>query len=79
MKPVKFPEMTATLAEDQPEYQPLPVYMNTRETISCWKLTFRERIKILFTGRLWLRQYNFRRNLQPQLPQTETPFQKAKS
>ena len=30
---------------------------------------------ILFTGRLWLRQLNFGKPLQPQKPFLETPFQ----
>lgn len=78
MQPVKFPQMTATLAEDQPEYLPLPVWQNRVETISQWKLTWRERFKVLFTGRLWLRQYNWGSDLQPQCPQIDTPFLKVK-
>lgn len=75
MKPVEFPEQTVVWAKDQPEYRPLPAYSNERETISCWHLTWRERMTLLVRGRLWLRQMNFGGPLQPQLPQTENPFE----
>ena len=75
MKPVRFPQVNRTLAEDQPEYQPLPVFASPDgEVISCWKLTLWERLKVLLLGRLWLRQYTFNTPLQPQLLQVESPF-----
>jgi hypothetical protein len=78
MIPIKFPQQNVTFAEDQPQYQPLPAYRSSEgEVISCWKLSFRERLKVLFGGRLWLRQYTFRALLQPQLPQVESPFVKG--
>ena len=75
MTPASFNEQTCVLAEDQPEYQPLPVFRNDDEFISCWKLTWMERLRILFTGRLWLRQLHCGNMLQPQLPQVERPFE----
>lgn len=74
MKPVEFPQQTTVWAKNQPPYLPLPAYTNDKETISCWKLTLRERIKLLFGGRLWLRQMNFGEALQPQSPSIDTPF-----
>jgi hypothetical protein len=74
MKPILFPEITTTLALDQPEYQPLPVCVYGERTISCWQLSLWERVKLLFTGRLWLLQLNFRQPLQPQLPAVDCPF-----
>ena len=32
----------------------LPVYQHDHHIISCWKLTFKERIQILFKGIVWL-------------------------
>ncbi len=78
MKPVEFPQCNAVLAKDQPEYQPLPVYRDEFGlVVSCWRLTFWERFKLLFRGRMWLMQLTFGRPLQPQLPQTESPFVNA--
>jgi hypothetical protein len=75
MNPTKFPEQNATLAEDQPEYLPLPVYRAPDGlVVSCWTLTLRERLKLLFTGRLWLMQLTFNEPLQPQSPTVSYPF-----
>jgi hypothetical protein len=74
VKPVEFPEQTIIWAKNQPPYFPLPAYTDEKETISCWKLTLTERIKILLFGRLWLRQMNFGGPLQPQSPTVERPF-----
>jgi len=75
MIPIKFPEQNCTYAKNQKEYLPLPTFKSIDgEVISCWKLTFFERIKLLFTGKLWLRQLTFNQPLQPQSPTTEYPF-----
>lgn len=74
MKPIAFPEQTVVVAENQPPYLPLPAYVDERETVSLWQLTWRERLRVLFTGQLWLRQMNFGAPLQPQAPTTERPF-----
>lgn len=74
MEPIEFPEQTIVWAKNQPPYLPLPAYTNERETISCWRLTWHERVRVLWTGKLWLRQLNFGQALQPQAPSIETPF-----
>ena len=74
MTPLEFPEQTMVWAKNQPPYLPLPAYTDDRETITLWSLTWRERLRVLLTGRLWLRQLNFRAPLQPQRPTVERPF-----
>lgn len=74
MKPLEFSEQTTVWAKNQPPYLPLPAYTDERETITLWGLTWRERLRVLFTGRLWLRQLNFGHALQPQAPSTVSPF-----
>lgn len=74
MKPVTFPDVTVTLAKDQPPYVPLPAFMDEEQTITCWQVSWRERMQLLVTGRLWLAQLNFGRPLQPQLPSVKSPF-----
>lgn len=32
----------------------MPAYRDKTQSISCWKLTFWERVRALFTGRIWL-------------------------
>ncbi len=75
MSPQKFEQQNVTFAENQPEYLPLPAHRSEDGTvISCWKLTLRERIKILFTGKLWFICLTFNQPLQPQLPSVDVPF-----
>lgn len=58
MKPIDFPQSTkvlqrpSTMAES--ECQSLHVWNDGNQCVSCWKATFKERIKILFTGKVWL-------------------------
>ena len=75
MKPVEFPECNVTFAEDQPEYLPLPTFTDGTQTVSCWKMTWWERIKVLITGKIWLMQMNFGQPLQPQLPCVDKPLE----
>lgn len=68
MKPIEFPEQNVVYAKDQPEYQPLPAFKSdapTGEVVSCWKLSFTERLKILFTGKMWLCLLSFNGPLTP--------------
>jgi hypothetical protein len=77
MSPIEFKQMNATLAKDQPQYQPLPVYRADEpegRIISCWKFSIKERLRILFGANLWWSQMTFGKPLQPQLPQLESPF-----
>lgn len=62
MKAVSFKQQTVIIAENQNPYLPLPVVFITGKeghVISCWKLSFKERLKILITGRLWHSQMTF--------------------
>jgi hypothetical protein len=68
MNPIKFPEVNKTYAENQPEYQPIPVYQDPGPdgyVISCWQLSWKERLKILFTGKLWMGLMCFHKPLTP--------------
>ena len=80
MTPIGFPEQNAVLAKDQPQYLPLPVHRELTlpgTVISCWRLTLRERLQVLFTGRLWLSQLTYGSPLQPQRPSIENPFKRG--
>ena len=80
MKAINFPESNKVYAKDQPEYLPLPVYEDNEQggrVFHCWQLTLKERIKVLFTGKLWINVLSFNRPLQPILPMVDCPFQKT--
>lgn len=68
MKPVKFKEQNCTFAKNQPEYLPLPAHKIDEpegRIISCWKLSFIERIRLLINGRLWVSLMSFNKRLTP--------------
>lgn len=74
MKAVKFKEQNVVFAEDQPEYTPLPaLVLNTDDgqVVSCWKLSFRERVRVLFTGRIWMSLLSFGKPLTPSFLSTK--------
>lgn len=73
MKPIKFDGCNVVYAKDQPEYLPLPAHNDGITVTTCWNLTWRDRLKMLFIGRMWLQQMNFGAALQPQRPSADRP------
>ncbi len=66
---------TITFAENQPEYIPLPAHRQPDGTVTTrWRLTWRERLRILLTGDLWLQVLTFNRPLQPVKLDTQCPI-----
>ena len=73
---IEFSEQTIIIAKDQPQYQPLPAHRFNDETgriACCWKLTWRERLSVLFSGVIWHQILTFNQSLQPQLLTVEKP------
>lgn len=59
-------------AKDQPEYIPLPAYKWKDGTVvSRWKLSWKERLQILFSGNLFLAIKTYNNPLQPVLISSE--------
>lgn len=58
MKPIQFPEQTIVLRKPanmtDEECASLPVFTDGEQVISCWALTWRERFRVLVSGRVWL-------------------------
>lgn len=76
MTSVEFPEVNTVFAKDQPEYQALHACVSGHPdgcTAFCYRLTFWERIKLLFTGRLWFEQLTFHQPFQPVRPAVNKP------
>lgn len=78
MQPIKFNLQNITFAEDQEEYLPLPAFVDysrlDKPVISCWQLTWKERVQLLFTGKIWMSQLIFEGPLQPQMLHVECPI-----
>lgn len=53
-------------AKSQPQYKPLPARVDSKgAAITCWQLTWRERLSILLRGRFYLTILTFNKPLQP--------------
>jgi len=53
-KPINFQESNITLKPARPQDGELPIYLDNGNSLSCWKLSFNERIKALLFGRIWV-------------------------
>jgi len=77
MKPIKFDGCNRNWGNGQDEYNTLygQALNDVQGTnLFCWKLTKWERIKLLFTGKLWHQVLTFNQPLQPQMLSTEKPL-----
>lgn len=77
MNLIEFPEQTTVIAREHKEYRPIPAHRfagDERGRIAfCWKLTLRERLVVLFSGKLWQQVLTFNQPFQPQLLTVEKP------
>ena len=56
MKPANFPEANKVLTappSHEDDVQDLHVWSDGEHCVSCWKMSWRDRIRILFTGTVW--------------------------
>lgn len=82
MIPVEFPQCNATFGKGQKEYIPLPGFLESSlqgRVTTLWQATWPERIKFLFTGKLWLQQLGFNLPLQPIKPMIDSPLYNRQS
>lgn len=72
MIPIHFEGVNTLWAKNQDEYVTTPAFVNKeseeKESISCWKLTWKERLVLLISGRLWICQLTFGNDFQPMKP-----------
>lgn len=56
MQPVHFNQANKILTAppDSDGVLPLPVHTDGTQCLSCWSLTWRERVAVLWHGRVWL-------------------------
>lgn len=74
MKPIEFTDDMKTFGRNQQEYNPLPALdIDDGMILICWRLSFLERIQILFSGRIWHIVKTFGLPLQPILLLTKRP------
>lgn len=76
MKLIQFPEVNVVYGYGQVPYLPLPAHLSDDqygEVTCCWQLSWRERLRVLFTGFIWHQMLTFKQPLQPQLLRTIKP------
>lgn len=81
MNLIPFPEQTLIIAKDQPQYNPMPAHLvgdATGTVHVLWKLTWRERLIVLFGGKIWHSIWTFNQQMQPQLLSVYQPEMKFK-
>lgn len=73
MNPIEFPQQNTVFAKDQPEYLPLPAHRSDdgMTVTACWGMSWRERLRILWTGRVYVSLLTFGRPLTPSIVSTE--------
>jgi hypothetical protein len=75
MKAVEFPEQTVVIAKNQKEYLPLPAMIDKStpsvQTVTCWRLSLRERLRILWSGYLWCSVSTFGHSYHPTFMSTK--------
>ena len=78
MEAIDFPQRTHILAENQPEYTPLPVHIDRTQPGSpftcCFKLSPEEIEQINKTGEIWYTQLTCGNLFQPVMLSVINPF-----
>lgn len=63
-----------TIAKDQPEYIPLPAVVDADGVVTTrWSLTWRERLRLIFGGSVYLQTWTFNQPLQPIMLSIDEP------
>ncbi len=76
MKPIKFSHSNVIYAENQPEYLPLPSHKSADGvSTACWAMNWRERLRVLITGKIYAQTMTFNKPLQPQSVWAKNPLE----
>lgn len=77
MNTIPFKESNREYAANQPEYETLPAWRATSDRsgriVCLWRLNWKERLRVLWTGHMWHQILTYGQPLQPQLLQVEKP------
>ena len=66
MKAIEFPQMTAKIAEDQPQYQTLPAHISDEGIVTAYfELDAKEREQVAENGKIYLSIHTMNNLLQP--------------
>ena len=80
MKPVDFSGSNFTFSRFASEYdEPTPMRMVEDTAFICFKMTWREKLKVLFTGKIWVEYQRVKRPINGVLPSVNNPIKKQKN
>ena len=66
MESLKFKECNIEIARDQPEYKSIHAWKDDSGTVvMCYKMSFKEKLRALFLGKIWLTRLTFNQDFQP--------------
>ena len=66
MEPIKFNEANVVGKGQENLYEVLPsLLFYDGDVVTCWKLSFKDILRLIFTRKLWLRVKTFNNPLQP--------------
>ncbi len=66
MKPVKFEESNVVYGEGQEGVEPLPALkFESGEVVSCWKLSWKELLRLIWKREIWACVQTHNKPLQP--------------
>jgi hypothetical protein len=80
MKPISIKEIKGKpilFAKDQPQYQTLPGYRYKDNVVICWGLSWKERFKVFFGGRVFVALKTGKSQLTPSY--ASTSFEEIKN
>jgi hypothetical protein len=83
MTPTAFAEQNKTLTKPEgvtdEECRSLPVYNDGMQSVSCWRMSWRERLSALWHGKIWLQIYAGRTQPPVSLTAARTIFAKQET
>lgn len=76
MKPISTGEHEVIYAKNQSEYLPLPACLVSRDghIATRWRASWRERLRVLWSGDVWVEVLTFNHPLQPLKVGTQKPL-----
>lgn len=74
MRAIDFEGSTHIHGNNQPQYLPLPTHVKDGIVTSCYELTFKEKLRILFGDKIWVSLKTCGKPLQPQRLTLDKPF-----
>lgn len=73
MEPIQFKECNVIYGKDQHEYRNLPALKLEEHgtVVTCWRISWKERLRLLITGKMWIGIMTYNEPLMPLMASTK--------